>query len=163
MLRSKTAGSARCRELRLSDVNSGFCSHLTNLDSRELVLHSVLSLHLELYTEGPNRSNFAVFHSCARIHSSQGLFPGPKLERRAPFRQEDIKVKRTGILATLLAMALLLSSFGCGGAAIGSLKAINLTTSGGATPNLVGTGGTVQLTATGIYTSSDTRDLSSHA
>jgi hypothetical protein len=71
-------------------------------------------------------------------------------------------VKRTGILATLLAMALLLSSFGCGGAAIGSLKAINLTTSGGATPNLVGTGGTVQLTATGIYTSSDTRDLSSH-
>ena len=52
MLRSKTAGSARCRELRLSDVNSGFCSHLTNLDGRELVLQIALSLGLEPYTEG---------------------------------------------------------------------------------------------------------------
>ena len=48
-------------------------------------------------------------------------------------------------------------SLGCGGAAIGTLKTITLS----ATPstNLQGTGGTVQLHAIGVYSTSDTRDL----
>ncbi len=71
-------------------------------------------------------------------------------------------MKRTGILAALLTATLLLTTFGCGGAAIGSLKAINLSTSQGANPDVKGEGGTIQLTATGIYTSTNTSDLSSH-
>jgi hypothetical protein len=70
-------------------------------------------------------------------------------------------VKRTGILAALLTTALLLSTFGCGGAAIGNLTAINLTIAGGGVPNLKGEGGTVQLVATGIYSSTNTQDISS--
>ena len=70
-------------------------------------------------------------------------------------------MKRTGILTTVLTIALLVSSFGCGGAAIGSLTAINLTSGGGSTPNVKGTGGTLQLQASGTYSSTNTQDISS--
>src|SRR5437764_9655430 len=73
---------------------------------------------------------------------------------------EDMQMNRSSSMATLIVTAILSSTCGCGDPAVGTLKAINMTVSHGAYPNLVGQGGTLQLTATGIYTSSDTRDVS---
>ena len=75
-------------------------------------------------------------------------------------------MKRISILAVSLSAVLLASLLGCGGPAIGKLQAINLTASGSSSGgffDLKGEGGTLQLTATGIYTSTDTKDLSSRA
>lgn len=68
------------------------------------------------------------------------------------------RVKRASILVALVA-AVVFTQLGCGGPALGSLKTINLTTTA---DNLAGEGATSQLTATGVYTSSDTKDLTLH-
>lgn len=65
-------------------------------------------------------------------------------------------MKRTSILAALL-LALFFSQLGCGGPAIGDLKTLQI--SAGST-NLVGEGGTLQLSVVGRYSSGDTKDLS---
>ena len=74
-------------------------------------------------------------------------------------------MKRLTGLAALVAATSFISLLGCGGAAIGKLQAINLSssaTSSGGFFNLQGEGGTIQLSALGIYSSTDTRDLSTH-
>lgn len=71
-------------------------------------------------------------------------------------------MKRTTIFAALISAALLISLLGCGDPAIGKLQTITLTASGSGTgfAELKGEGGTVQLIATGNYSSGGTRDLS---
>ena len=68
-------------------------------------------------------------------------------------------MKRTSILAALV-LAVMFSQLGCGGAAVGDLKTIQLSTTSN---NLVGIGGIAQLTATGNYTSNASKDLTIHA
>jgi hypothetical protein len=111
-----------------------------------------------------------VFHSRAKILSAGTNLPlllGSQNKNYTPridFGQEDFCVKRLSGLAILTAATSLTSLLGCGGAAIGKLQAINLTStatsSGGF--DLKGEGGTIQRGAIGIYTSTDARDLSTH-
>ncbi len=65
-------------------------------------------------------------------------------------------MKRTSILAGLL-LALVFFQLGCGGPAVGDLKTLQISAN---STNLVGEGGTLQLSVTGKYSSGDTRDLS---
>lgn len=67
-------------------------------------------------------------------------------------------MKRTSILATMV-LALMFSQLGCGGPAVGDLKTIQLSST---STNLVGIGGTAQLTAIGHYTSNASKDLTIH-
>ena len=67
-------------------------------------------------------------------------------------------MKGTLVLAALTA-ALALSLLGCGGAAIGDLRTITLSTT--PSTNLVGEGGTVQMFATGVYSTGTQKDLTS--
>lgn len=73
-------------------------------------------------------------------------------------------MKRTTIFAALISAALLSSLLGCGDPAIGKLQTITLTSSdsGGGFSDLKGEGGTIQLTSTGNYTSTMTKDLTGH-
>ncbi len=73
-------------------------------------------------------------------------------------------MKRTGILAASVAALTLFSLLGCGAPAIGHLQTITLTSSASSSgfSELKGVGGTVQLTATGNYTSGDTKDLTAN-
>jgi hypothetical protein len=82
-----------------------------------------------------------------------------KLDEVGGFSQ----VKRTIFLATLFAAALVILLSGCGDPAIGTLQSITLTA---VTSNKVvevkGEGGTLQLVATGNYSTHATKDLTPH-
>jgi hypothetical protein len=68
-------------------------------------------------------------------------------------------VKRTGILALI---ALTMLSLGCGDPAVGKLQTITLTASANSTGgfyNLYGEGGTLQLSATGNYSSTASKSI----
>lgn len=67
-------------------------------------------------------------------------------------------MKGTKIFAAVAAVLLLMSLPGCGGPAIGDLKTITLSAN---TTNLKGEGGTLQLSATGVYSTGSQQDLSS--
>ena len=69
-------------------------------------------------------------------------------------------VKRTILLATLFVAALFILLPGCGDPAIGTLQSITLTASTTGTTEVKGEGGTLQLVATGNYTSKGTKNLS---
>lgn len=71
-------------------------------------------------------------------------------------------MKRTTIFAALISAVALFSLLGCGDPAIGKLQTITLTSSASSSGgffNLVGEGGTLQLIATGNYSSTNTKDL----
>ena len=71
-------------------------------------------------------------------------------------------MKRTTIFAALISAVALFSLLGCGDPAIGKLQTITLTSSAsssGGFYNLVGEGGTLQLMATGNYSSTNTKNL----
>jgi hypothetical protein len=70
-------------------------------------------------------------------------------------------VKRTILLTALLVTALFVLLPGCGNPAIGTLQSITLTSASGSF-QLQGEGGTIQLVATGNYSSKATKDLSAH-
>jgi hypothetical protein len=72
------------------------------------------------------------------------------------FHGRIFHVKGTRILAALTAV-LVFSLLGCGGAAIGDLRTITLSAS--PNTNLAGEGGTVQLFATGTYSTGAQKDL----
>lgn len=65
-------------------------------------------------------------------------------------------MKRIGILILMAVLGTV--ELGCGGPAIGDLKTITLTAS--PSTNLVGEGGTVQLSAMGVYSSGTQKDIS---
>jgi len=69
------------------------------------------------------------------------------------------KVKRTILLAALFVAALFILLPGCGDPAIGTLQSITLSSTTGGF-EVKGEGGTLQLVATGNYTSKATKDLS---
>lgn len=72
-------------------------------------------------------------------------------------------MKRTILLAALLVTALFILLPGCGNPAIGTLQSITLTASGTTgTVEVQGEGGTLQLVATGNYSSTATVDLTGH-
>ena len=64
------------------------------------------------------------------------------------------QVKFTKILAAVVGLVSLISLLGCGDPAIGTLKTITLSTAGGGLVEVKGEGGTLQLTAMGVYTHS---------
>jgi hypothetical protein len=68
-------------------------------------------------------------------------------------------VKHTSILAALIA-ALVFTQVGCGNPALGKLQTLQINSTG---TNLHGFGGTVQLSVTGTYSSTDIKDLSTKA
>ena len=73
-------------------------------------------------------------------------------------------MKRTTIFAALISAVALFSLLGCGDPAIGKLQTITLQSSGSSSgfSDLKGEGGTLQLTATGNYSSTNTKDLTGH-
>jgi len=70
------------------------------------------------------------------------------------------KVKHTILLAALFVAALFILLPGCGDPAIGTLQSITLTPATSGTVEVKGEGGTLQLIATGNYTSKATKNLS---
>lgn len=68
-------------------------------------------------------------------------------------------MKRTSILAALVA-ALTFTQLGCGGPALGNLQTLQLNTT---STELIGIGGTVQLSVSGRYTSTNAKNLSTVA
>ena len=72
-------------------------------------------------------------------------------------------MKRTILLAALCVAALFVLLPGCGDPAIGTLQSITLTAvTSNATTEMKGEGGTLQLVATGNYTTKSTKDLSNN-
>jgi len=99
-----------------------------------------------------------------RLHGNHAFLLPALLETdniRFEFGGRNLHVKRTTILAALLSTALLIP--GCGDPAIGKLQTITLSAQASSTTggfyNLVGEGGTLQLVATGVYTTKTLVDL----
>lgn len=72
-------------------------------------------------------------------------------------------MKRTILFAALCVAAVFMLLLGCGNPAIGTLQSITLTAAGSTgTSEVYGEGGTLQLVATGNYSSNATKDLTSY-